>query len=64
MKVILLSVAVVVGVGVIAGLLLPTTAQRPAYEAFTTTGARVGQPGQNLVGPRWDGQPRVQRNAS
>jgi hypothetical protein len=25
--------------------------QRPSYVAFTTSGARVGDPGNNLVGP-------------
>ncbi len=25
--------------------------QQPSYSAFTTSGARVGDPGHNLVGP-------------
>jgi hypothetical protein len=25
--------------------------QRPGYAAFTTEGARVGDPGHNLIGP-------------
>ena len=25
--------------------------QRPSYEAFATSGARVGDPGHNLIGP-------------
>ncbi|HEV7599515.1 MAG TPA: hypothetical protein VGO49_04570 [Bradyrhizobium sp.] len=25
--------------------------QKPSYAAFTTSGARVGDPGHNLVGP-------------
>ncbi len=25
--------------------------QQPSYSAFTTSGARVGDPGNNLVGP-------------
>lgn len=25
--------------------------QQPSYEAFATSGARVGDPGHNLVGP-------------
>lgn len=36
--------------GVGAGLIL-TQAQEPAHEAFATSGARVGDPGHNLVGP-------------
>ena len=27
------------------------TIQQPSYAAFTTSGARVGEPGNNLVGP-------------
>jgi len=30
-------------------------AQRPAYQAFSTAGARVGDPGENLVGKNWNG---------
>ncbi|HEX2555940.1 MAG TPA: hypothetical protein VHL98_19760 [Microvirga sp.] len=34
--------------------------QRPAYEAFVGSGARVGDhPGTNLVGPNWDGNARA-----
>jgi hypothetical protein len=43
-------IAIVLAVGawiVLAG------AQKPAYEAFTTSGARVGNPGDNLVGKNW-----------
>jgi hypothetical protein len=29
--------------------------QEPAYQAFSTSGARVGDPGENLVGPGWWG---------
>jgi hypothetical protein len=29
--------------------------QEPAYQAFTGSGARVGDPGTNLVGPQWSG---------
>ena len=28
---------------------------RAAYEAYRTSGARVGDPGHNLVGDRWSG---------
>ena len=29
-----------------------------AYQAFATSGARVSEPGTNLVGPRWNGDPK------
>ena len=28
--------------------------QMPSYTAFSTSGARVGDPGNNLVGPDWN----------
>jgi hypothetical protein len=36
--------------------------QRSAYEAFTTSGARVGDPGHNLVGDKWDGRGQDQQS--
>jgi hypothetical protein len=33
--------------------------QKPAYEAFVGSGARVGEPGNNLVGPNWTGESQV-----
>jgi hypothetical protein len=47
-----LLVATVVAVGV---SLLLNTIQRPSYAAFTAEGVRVGDPGNNLVGPNWNG---------
>ena len=35
-----------VGVSIVLG-----TIQRPSSVAFTTSGARVGDPGNNLIGP-------------
>jgi hypothetical protein len=36
----------------------------PAWEAYSTSSARVGDPGYNLVGKNWSGEPQVQRNKS
>ena len=57
MKVILASLVVAIVVGVAAALILDRT-QTPAYEAYATSGTRVGDPGHNLVGPNWSGNPR------
>ena len=54
MKVILGAILVAVALGVAAALVLDRT-QRPAYEAYSTSGTRVGDPGHNLVGPTWSG---------
>jgi hypothetical protein len=31
--------------------------QEPAWEVFSTSSTRVGDPGENLVGPGWTGDP-------
>ncbi|GEP12172.1 hypothetical protein [Methylobacterium gnaphalii] len=46
--------AIILGIGAMLAL---TSSQRFAYQAFATSGARVSEPGTNLVGPRWDGDP-------
>ena len=42
--------AAIVAVGVSIVL---NSVQRPSYSAFSTSGARVGDPGDNLVGRDW-----------
>jgi hypothetical protein len=42
-----LAFAVVAAIGVA----MVNTIQEPSSVAFTTTGARVGDPGHNLIGP-------------
>jgi uncharacterized protein YxeA len=54
MKTILLAVVAAVLIGAGAAALLSTT-QKTAYVAYTTSGARVSEPGHNLVGPAWTG---------
>ena len=41
-----------------AAALILNREQEPAYQAFVGSGARVGNPGSNLVGPEWTGEPR------
>ena len=56
MKVIILSAVAALVLAYGASFVLGTQ-QRPDYEAFVGSGARVGDdPGTNLVGPDWDGQ--------
>jgi hypothetical protein len=57
MKVIFGSVLVALLIGLVAAFAL-NAAQRPAYEAFSTSSTRVGEPGRNLVGDNWSGNPR------
>ena len=54
MKVILSSIVATLLLGAAAGVIL-NEAQRPAYEVFSTSMTRVGNPGSNLVGPNWSG---------
>jgi hypothetical protein len=56
MKAFIAAVLAAVLLGVAAMLAL-TSNQKFAYQAFATSGARVSEPGTNLVGPRWNGDP-------
>jgi hypothetical protein len=42
--------------------LVLSVAQRPAYQAYSTQSTRVGEPGHNLVGENWSGNPERPRN--
>lgn len=53
MKTFLISVVAVGLFAYVASFVLNSTYQRPSYEAYTTTGARVGDPGENLIGGDW-----------
>ena len=61
MKVILASALVALGLAVAAGFVL-SAQQRTAYEAYSTNGTRLAEPGENLVGGRWNGQPDAKGN--
>ena len=56
MKVIFASVLMAILISVAAGFIL-NAVQRPAYEAFSSVSTRV-EPGHNLVGENWSGNPR------
>ncbi|GJD48738.1 hypothetical protein OPKNFCMD_1462 [Methylobacterium crusticola] len=54
MRAFVVAVAMAVVLAVAASFVLGES-QRFAYQAFATSGARVSNPGTNLVGPRWTG---------
>ncbi len=54
MKAFIAAVVATVVLGVIAAGVLRIV-QRPAYQVYATAGARVGDPGENLVGKNWNG---------
>jgi hypothetical protein len=56
MKMIFASVLIAIVIGVAAAFIM-NTAQRPAYEVYSTSSTRVGEPGHNLVGENWSGNP-------
>ncbi|HEX2019945.1 MAG TPA: hypothetical protein VGO17_13475 [Aurantimonas sp.] len=57
MKAILSGIVVALVVAVIASFAL-SEVQRPAYERYSTSSVRVGEPGDNLVGQDWH-QPEI-----
>ncbi len=56
MGVILAGIVATVVLAVGAGVILRGE-QQPAYEVYSTGSTRVGDPGDNLVGPQWTGEP-------
>lgn len=53
MNAFILSVAVAAGVAFGSYFLLNAEWQKTAYEAYTTSGVRLGNAGDNLVGKDW-----------
>ncbi len=62
MKTIILAVVAAIALGAVAAYFLAEN-QKLAYQAFSTTGARV-TPTDNLVGPNWTGTPNPRAPAS
>lgn len=58
MKAFILAVIVAVGLAAGAAWVMDTELQTTAYSANSgTESVRLGDPGDNLVGPRWTGLP-------
>ena len=57
MGMILTGIVVAVAIAFGAGYyLLNPDQQQPAWQVYSTDGARVGDPGHNLVGQNWTGE--------
>ena len=54
MKTFAVAVIATIVLGLAAAYVLGQN-QTLAYQAFATSGARVSEPGTNLVGPKWNG---------
>lgn len=59
MGMILVGIVVAVAIGIGAGYYLPTE-QEPAWQVYSSSSARVDDPGHNLVGRGWTGEGAVQ----
>lgn len=55
MGMILTGIIVAIAIAVGAGYFL-NAEQKPSWEVYSTPSTRVGDPGQNLVGPAWTGE--------
>ena len=62
MNIVISGIVAAVVLGIVAAFALRAT-QEPAYEAYATSSTRVGDPGYNLVGQRWNGRAEDQRNS-
>lgn len=58
MGAILIGIVAAILIAIGFGYVLPRE-QAPAWKVFSTTSTRVGDPGENLVGLRWMGDPKV-----
>lgn len=63
MNIVLSGIAAAIVLGVVASLVLRAE-QKPAWEAYSTSSTRVGDPGYNLVGKSWSGEPKLQAKKS
>ncbi|HJW78436.1 MAG: hypothetical protein ACJ8D8_07145 [Microvirga sp.] len=63
MNIVISGIVVAIALGVVSAFALRGS-QEPAYEAFSTSSTRVGDPGYNLVGKNWSGEPKLQPNKS
>lgn len=59
MKALLTGIAVAILVAIGIGYFLPLDPNN-AWEVYSTTTTRVGEPGSNLVGPGWTGLNQVE----
>jgi hypothetical protein len=58
MGMILTGIVVAIAIAIGAGyFLLSTQQQRPAWQVYSSDSTRVGDPGHNLVGQNWTGEP-------
>ncbi len=58
MGMILTGIAVAVAIAIGAGyFLMSSQQQQPAWQVYSSGSTRVGDPGHNLVGQNWTGEP-------
>jgi hypothetical protein len=62
MPVILASIALAVILAIVSGLTLYSM-QEPVYRSQPMESVRVGDPGHNLVGPSWSGNPSQRQDS-
>jgi hypothetical protein len=63
MQIVLSGIVAAIVLAVIASFVLRVD-RNPAYEAYSTSSTRVGDPGYNLVGKGWSGEPKLQQRKS
>lgn len=56
MRMILTGIVVAIVIAIGAGYVL-LAQQEPSWQVFSTDSTRVGDPGHNLVGQNWTGEP-------
>ncbi len=62
MNIVISGIVAAIVLGIVAAFAM-RTGQEPAYEVYSTSSTRVGDPGYNLVGKNWTGDSKPQRNS-
>ena len=57
MGVVIFGIVAAILLAVGAGAYLTSEQERPAWQVYSTSSTRVGDPGFNLVGKNWTGEP-------
>jgi len=57
MGVVIFGIVAAILLAVGAGAYLTSEQERPAWQVYSTSSTRVGDPGFNLVGKKWTGEP-------
>jgi hypothetical protein len=63
MRTLVSGIVAAIVVAIVAGVAF-SLAREPVYAVYSSSSTRIGEPGSNLVGHKWSGNPASGRDAS